>query len=497
RHVEELRPGKVALRGHSFKAPRARLESRAEARRAGGAIYDAPPAFDAPDAGDRLARLRLEQESVAAAAAHGASDALGLVPGVVFSLDGHAETRMNRRWLVTSMEHEFAVEDAGARAGAARYANRFTAIAADVPFRPRSTPPPPVGIQTAVVVGPAGQSVHCDELGRVKVQFAWDREGRLDDQSSSWIRVSQAWAGGGHGALFVPRIGDEVLVDFVGGDVDRPVIVGSVYNGENLPPSSLPADRTAAVLRADSTPGREGTSELRIEAQSGRERVKLVAFRDLDVRVGEDRDETVAGDETARVGGDRERAVEGEESIAVRKDRGLAVGGSHGVTVGGDEDRTIGGDHAVAVGGDRTLDVTGKLTDIVGEHLVVRVGGNRTDTVLGASREAVVGERAVVAGRQTVEVKASSELDVGGDADVRVGGALKTRVGELTELVCGAATITVHADGTVELEGRDVVVKVAGAVTVEGERLSVRSQGSVDVSAGGSVRVRGRGVSFN
>ncbi len=496
RHVQELRAGNVALKGHSFRTPRAVLEIQTALASGAASIHDAPPEFDAPEEGDRLARLRLEQEVVSGSAALATSDCLGLEPGTVFTLRDHGIDGLNRPWLVTSVEHHFTAAP-GAET-ATSYQNRFTAIPSDVPFRAKMrTPKPVVGIQTATVVGPAGQDIHCDELGRVKVQFSWDRTGQADDRSSSWIRVGQAWAGAGYGTLFIPRVGHEVLVDFAAGDPDRPIVVGSVYNGANLPPLSLPEDKTATILRSATSPGNEGQSELRMEARRGGENVQLVSFRDLGIRVGQDKAESVTRDETLRVGGDRERIVEGGESVGIAADRAIAVGGSQTRNVGGDESDTIGGDQEVNVGGDHSLSVTGESTEVVGEHLVVRVGGNRTETVIGSGRESVLGARSVVARSYALEVNERMQTQVAGDQEELVGGAKRTSAGEIVELICGEATITAHKDGTVTLVGKQVRVKVSGSVEVEGERLSVKSSGSVSVSAGGTVKVRGRGVNLN
>ncbi|HEY4120536.1 MAG TPA: type VI secretion system tip protein TssI/VgrG [Byssovorax sp.] len=493
RHVEELRAGAVTLKGHSFKAPRAALEHHA-AVDARTMTFDAPPEFDAPERGARLARLHLERESAARRAAHAVSDCLALSPGTVFELREHAADELNRAWLVTSVEHRLAVHG---DARAVSYENRIICAPVGAPLRPkRAAPRPSVGVQTAVVVGPPGQDVHCDELGRVKVRFHWEHGGG-DDAHASWVRVGQAWAGPGYGALFVPRVGNEVLVDFECGDVDRPIIVGSVYNGANLPPASLPEERGVAVLRASSTPGGDGVSELRMDAQRGKEHVRLVAHRDLTVRVGGDKAEAVAASERLFVGGDRGRAVEGSESVAVQKDRSLRVRGAQVIGVGGDEARAVGGDADVAIGGDRATEVGGKSTEIIGEDLVLRVGGSVSESVTGDARENVLGERAIAAGSLKLEVDEGARADVAGDHHERAGGARRISAGEIVELVCGEATITAAKDGTITLVGKRVRVKVAGHVEVEGDKLSVKSRGAVNVSAAGAVKVRGRGVNLN
>jgi type VI secretion system secreted protein VgrG len=498
RLVEELRAGSVALSGHDFRAPRAMLASRATDGSAAPGIYDAPPEYDAASEGDRLAKLRLEQEVARSAVARAVSDCLGIKPGTVFDLKDHGRENLNRSWLVQSVEHRFAAAEYSQEVERTSYENHFVSIPSDIPFRSRTrTVPPRIGIQTAVVIGPVGQEIHCDELGRVKVRFYWDRLGQADERAASWIRVSQTWAGAGNGAVFIPRVGDEVLVDFAGGDCDRPIIVGSVYNAANVPPLNLPEERTAALIRATSTPGGEGQSELRIEAASGRERVYLQSHRNLDLRAGHDKTESVARHEGSTVGGNRTRVVGGVESIGVGGDRSVGVGGDQSVTVGGDLTTGVGGNDSLAVGGDRSVDVTGQSTVIVGEHLKIKVGGNKTENVIGLSREAVAGEKALEAERYALTVHDEIETAVGGDHTEKADGTRRIVAGERVELICGEAKITAHRDGTITLEGKRIQVKSAGTVEVEGDRLSVKTSGSVRLAAAGVVKVRGRGIGLN
>ena len=512
RHTKELRAGKVELRGHDFRSPQGLLESRAESGTTAIAIHDAPPAFDTYERGDRLARLRLAQETTRGGSARATSDSLGIEPGVVFRLTEHGVDALNRDWLVTSAEHRITPRedddtyaDIDSMAGG-HYENELSCIPADVPFRSTATTEKPrMGIQTAVVVGPPGQEVHCDELGRVKVQFHWDREGQNDDRSSSWLRVSQAWAGAGYGAMFVPRVGNQVLVDFADGDPDRPIIVGSVYDAKNLPPLALPQSRTATTFRTSSSPGDGDHSELLFDDQRGQEYVALRSSRDLTVGVARDKDESVARNESLQVGGDREKTVSGTEATRVGVMRTIDVGGGQStnigldesVTVGGGQNTIVGGARSVEVGGIDALIVVGQKTEVIGEGLKLRVGGDRTEKIIGSSRHSTEGDHDTEAARYSLDVSERIRTTVSGDHEDHADGARRIHAGELVELVCGEATITAHKDGSVTLIGKNVRLKVAGPVEIEGDSLSVRSQGAVNVNAGGSVKVRGRSVKLN
>ncbi|NUP06046.1 MAG: type VI secretion system tip protein VgrG [Polyangiaceae bacterium] len=470
RHVEEIQPGRVALRGYDFRNPKAALERQDGFKESSLAIHDAPPEYETPEDGERLARLRLDQEASARGVANGASNAASLRPGAVFELSRHASDALNRGWLVTTIEHHLVEETEG-------YQNRFTAVAADVAFRTRPiTPKPAVGIQTATVVGPVGQEVHCDELGRVKIRFNWDREGQ-EEERSSWVRASQPWAGPGTGVTFIPRIGDQVLVDFAGGDCDRPIIVGSVHDGVNKPPLSLPFERTAAVIRATSSPGGDGYSELRFDADAGREHVLLRSSRDLSLEVMQDKTEHVVRDETLDVGGGSKRSIAGDETISIRGARRVGSA-SH--------EQKVGGDASTAIGGAEKREVRGQKTEIVGESLRVHIGSDETRDVAGASQVTVKGPMTVQAEHYGLDVREDFLTVVEADHIERAE-RRRIRAGELVELVCGDAMITAKADD-LEFDGE--------RVTVEATRELVLRCGkaSITLTRSGKIILRGTHV---
>ena len=269
---ERVRPSKVVLRDFNFKKPDLDLEKAAEAGD-GLEVMDYPGEYDTPDDGKNLAQVRLERYQAERRTGAGSGSCALLTAGHSFELCDHPRADVNRSYLVTTVEHRGAAPFV-AQDGAATYSNTFRCMPDDVVFRaPLSTPKPVIrGVQTALVVGPSEEEIHTDEHGRVKVQFHWDRHGESNESSSCWIRVSQMWAGKSWGTLFLPRIGHEVVVDFIEGDPDRPMVVGSVYHGTNVPPYTLPDDMTKSTLKSNSSTGGEGLQRDSVRGQEGQRR---------------------------------------------------------------------------------------------------------------------------------------------------------------------------------------------------------------------------------
>ena len=207
------------------------------------------------------------------------------------------------------------------------YTNNFACIPLETQYRPRRTTPKPVihGAQTAIVVGPPGEEIYTNEHGQVKVQFHWDREGNKDDKSSCLIRVSQLWAGANWGAMYIPRIDQEVVVDFLEGDPDRPIITGRVYHGINKPPYTLPDEKTKSTIKSDSTPGGGGFNEFRFEDKKGDEEVFLHAEKNNTIEVKADEDHTIGGNHTITIDKDDSKTVKGKQEVT-----GNGAAGCHG-----------------------------------------------------------------------------------------------------------------------------------------------------------------------
>jgi type VI secretion system secreted protein VgrG len=237
------------------------------------------------------------------------------------------------------------------------YSNAFTCIPFGLPFRPARTTPRPFvhGSHTATVVGPSGEEIFTDKYGRVKVQFHWDREGKDDSDSSCWVRVGTPWAGKQWGMIHIPRIGQEVIVDFLEGDPDQPIIVGSVYNASQMPPYKLPDNKTQSGIRSNSSKGggQNDRNEMRFEDKTGSEQYFMFAQKDMDQRVKNDSREFVGND------------------------RSLIVTADQKESVGADKHTSVTGDETEKVGGDLSLQVAGNLNEKTGGDLSLQVGGNQ------------------------------------------------------------------------------------------------------------------------
>src|SRR5947208_4836977 len=239
------------------------------------------------------------------------------------------------------------------------------------------------GSQTAVVVGQSGEEIWTDSQGRVKVQFYWDRNGKKNDDSSCWVRVATSWAGKNWGFIQIPRIGQEVIVDFLEGDPDRPIVTGRVYNADQTPPYTLPGDQTQSGVKSRSSKGggTDNFNEIRFEDKKGSEQIVIHAEKDeqIDVEnnesvtIGKDRTESVGANESITIGKNRTESVGGDESVSVDGNR------THSVTK--NETQSIDGNRSLTVAKDETIDITGKRTDSVGKNEDVTIGENRTHNV--------------------------------------------------------------------------------------------------------------------
>jgi type VI secretion system secreted protein VgrG len=333
----QLQAGSMAVQTFDYRQPRNRLPVAMRSLNEQGAvqrfeIYD-PGQYthSTSDEGEALLRRRIEALELAGKQFEGASNCRAMRPGYSFELlqhPGHARCPLEEREFllmdVTCEGHNNYLS--GQQAG---YFNTFTCVRKKIPFRPQlSTPRPTIaGPQTAIVVGPPGEEIFTDELGRVKVQFHWDRNGGFNDQSSCWVRVAQAGASGGFGSIQIPRVADEVVVVFLDGNPDRPLIIGSLYNSSNTPPWALPANKTQSGLLTRSIKGDGRTANfLRFDDKNGAEHVSLHAERNLDTEVEADEKRKVGGNRSITVGGRHEETIRLESSIAVEE-------GSYRVTV--------------------------------------------------------------------------------------------------------------------------------------------------------------------
>jgi type VI secretion system secreted protein VgrG len=441
--TQEVRSGHVTLRDHCFQVPRQNLE--ADARIAGDVavgrvrhtlrvahndrleVDDFPGGyarrFDGvnPGGGDRSADLdhlfvdnkrsavvRMEEEAAGGLLVHGEGMCRNFVSGHRFTLKGHFNA--DGPYVLTAIWHSAKAVNAYRSTDGATgviYDNTFSCLPLALPFRPAWTTPRPLvpGTQTAVVVGPPGEEIFTDKYGRIKVHFHWDRIGGTGASSSCWVRVGTPWAGPNWGMIHIPRVGQEVIVDFLDGDPDRPIVVGSVYNADMMPPYDLPKHKTQSGLRSRSTPaGRpdEG-NEIRFEDSKGREQIYLQAERDLDTLVKRDETHTVLVDRQESVGRDETVSVGRDETITVSRHRQEKIGGNETITVGKAIAITANDSVRITCGATSiTMARSGEVT-IKGTKIAFQTG--QSQVVLDASGVTVSGLNVRAEGRVTTELK--------------------------------------------------------------------------------------------
>jgi type VI secretion system secreted protein VgrG len=359
----EALPVACALNDFDFTKPNTSLRSNTNVSRSYGAaqfeIYDYPGEYVDPNEGDRLAGVRLDEWQTQYQTLQGEANTRGLVTGCTFTLKNHPRSDQNTDYLITGVSLH---ADGGPfRSGSTEgefFTCSFTAMPKSQQFRPARLTPKPVvqGPQTAIVVGTSGEEIYTDEYGRVKLQFHWDRYGAGDENSSCWVRVSQEWAGKKWGAIYIPRIGQEVIVEFLEGDPDRPIVTGRVYNAVAMPPYSLPAEMTKSTLKSNSTKGGNGFNEIRFEDKKDSEQVFIHGEKNLDLRVKNNAFETI--------GKDRHLVVAQNRFEHVKNNRSETVDNDHKEQITNDRNLNVGGKEAKAVGGSLSLTVTGDVIEV-------------------------------------------------------------------------------------------------------------------------------------
>jgi type VI secretion system secreted protein VgrG len=507
--VQELRSGKVTLWDHCFELPHKHLEADktvldtvavgevTHKLKVGGndklEIYDYPgeyaQRFDGIDRGGgeqpaevqkiytdnkRTVGLRMDEEAMPSLVIEGDSNVRQLVSGYKFTLDRHFNA--DGDYVVTGVTHTAATADYRSNGRASfQYRNHFTCIPFALPYRPARTTPKPFvqGTQTAVVVGPKGEEIFTDKYGRVKVQFHWDRQGKYDADSSCWVRVAQQWAGKRWGSSFWPRIGQEVIVAFQEGDPDQPIIVGSVYNADQLPPylgsSQHPSpdskhqnDNKLTGVKSNTTTGGVGFNEWRFDDTKGKEQIFVHAERNMDTRVKNDSMERV-------------------------------IGNRH-MIVGWEKDGNKGGDQNEMVYQDKNLDVKRNQTEQIEGNLMLTVGkgeakdGGNVDIVIEKVKKELIekDDHLHVKGKRNEKIDGDQSLSVGGDQQEKVTKKHALDAGTEIHLKAGQKVILeAGTQLTIKVGGNFVDIGPAG-VTIVGTMVKINSGGAAGSGSGSS-----------
>ena len=463
--AQRVGSGKVSLADYDWQRPATKLLSSASASGAPAAarpakleLYDYAEHFITSGEGDRYAGVQIQEAGARLAQVQGQGTLRSLATGHRFKLEKHPQDKQNGEYVL--VETRFEMSAAGRYSGDDAETTldcRFTAMPSSVPWKPaRRTPRTRcAGPQTARVVGPAGEEIFTDAHGRVKLHFFWDRLGKSDENSSCWVRVATPWAGAMRGWVSVPRIGDEVVVDFLEGDPDRPLITGSVYNGTNVPPWDLPANKTQSGLLTRSSPGGTGKTNanlLRFEDKKGAEQVWLHAEKDQLIEVehdeehdvGHDRTKSIGNDETTTVGRNRTESVGKDETISIADNRTEDVGKNETISIGDNRSESVGKDESITIGKNRT--------ESVGENESVTVGKNREVSI---------------AKEETLTVGDNRTTQIGKDDKAQVGKKWVVQAGDEISFVTGSASLVMKKDGTIQIKGKDITITGSGKIGIK------------------------------
>ena len=444
--------GKITLRDYDYLQPTLQLENSVSGD-GKAEVYEYPGNYTKPDEGDRYARLKLEEQEAWFQVSRGASTCRAFQSGTRFDLKEHYRSDANQTYMLLHLQHSgHAGGFEAGESGVFEYHNSFVAIPHSVPFHPPPTSRKPLvwGSQTALVVGKSGEEIWTDKHGRVKVQFYWDRHGKKNEDSSCWVRVATSWAGKNWGFIQIPRIGQEVIVDFLEGDPDRPIVTGRVYNADQTPPYTLPGDQTQSGVKSRSSKGggTDNFNELRFEDKKGGEQIIIHAEKDQQI--------DVENNETVSIGKDRTESVGNNESITIKKNRTESVGGDESVSIDGNrthsvtknESVSVDGNRSLTVAKDETIDVTGKRTDSVGKNEDVTVGENRTHNI-GKDDKLTVGKNLGIDAADTITLKTGdASISMKKNGDIQIKGKNIT--------IQGSGKISIKADSDVNIKGSKV-----------------------------------------
>ncbi|MBN3792411.1 type VI secretion system tip protein TssI/VgrG [Burkholderia sp. Ac-20353] len=516
--AQEVSVGKHQTTDYDYTKPRADLSTQKVDPRGhdhdGFASFEWPGGYrdDAP--GAHYSRVRLEEQQAEHERASADTDVRGVAPGYLFTLAHCPRADQNREYLIVGCRYRFR-ENAYASAADAEavvHESQVLAQPSSLPYRsPRDTPRPRTnGPQTATVVGPPGEEIWTDRYGRVKLQFRWDRYGQSNQDSSCWVRVSSPWAGGGFGGVQIPRVGDEVVVDFLNGDPDAPIVTGRVYNGEKMPPWGLPGSATQSGLLSRSSPG--GTTEhanaFRFEDKKGAEQLWMHAERNFDAEteldhslsVGNNHTHTVGNDETMQVKNNRQRSVGQNETVNIGQNRTAQIGANetHGVTgnrtrtVGQNETVTIAANRDATIGGMHNETVAKAKTETIGEAKTLNVGqlyqttSQDMKTLVASSHTEEIGTRtSTIANAHTLTVGGEHTVSVGANHTTSVQHQVLVNAGDQLSLVCGMSSIVMKRDGTITIQGVNVASTGTNTHSVNGK--TVTSSATAEHTVEGAV----------
>ena len=505
--MQEIRPAKYTINDFNFEIPGTDMKVDVSTKQMLGPgereIYDYPGLYTKKAQGERLTTIRMEEEETKITSITGSSDCRAFTSGYRFTLSDYYREDMDQKdYVLTHIEHEVrevsdyygaTIESMGSESP---YINRFKCIPFDVPYRPsRDTVKPVVrGTQTAIVVGPAGEEIYTDGTGRVKVQFHWDREGKKDENSSCWIRVSQTAAGQGWGSVNIPRIGHEVVVDFLEGDPDRPIINGCVYNGMNTIPFG---SGIMSGAKSNTSPDGGGYNEFSLNDTAGKEMIIVHGQYDMESTIEHDQTLTVHNNRTSTIDVDDSETVGSNQTIDVGADQKETIGANQTVNVGANQDVTVGANQSIKVGSNKTETITIAKALSIGAAYQVSVGAAMNESVVAVKAEEIGGAKIVAVGAHSSEnVAASKSVNAGGNISESAGKNVSCKAGKDVSVSSGKKMSLSAGDdfgiaggkrGVVEIKDQLVIksgkasitLKKNGEIIINGKKITIKGSGDV------------------
>ncbi|EIN0333001.1 type VI secretion system tip protein VgrG, partial [Escherichia coli] len=453
RYEAHVRPSSVQSQDYTFKVPDWPGMYEQQGENLNGQleqyeIFDYPGRYKDEQHGKDFTLYQMDSLRSDAEKATGQSNSPKLWPGTRFTLTGHPQKMLNREWQVVQSILSGSQPQAlhGSQGRGTTLGNQLEVIPADRTWRPRLQSKPKVdGPQSAIVTGPAGEEIFCDEHGRVRVQFHWDRYNPATEASSCWVRVSQAWAGPGFGNLAIPRVGQEVIVDFLNGDPDQPIIMGRTYHEDNRSPGSLPGTKTQMTIRSKTYKG-SGFNELRFEDATGGEQVYIHAQKNMDTEVLNNRTTDVKADHTETIGNDQKITVVKGQTVQV----GTRKEGGH------DQSITVANDRCITVRNDQTLQVTNDRTVSVSNDDGLYVRNDRKVTVEGKQEHKTTGNHV------SLVVKGDLARKVSGALGIKVDGDIVLESSSRISLKVGGSFVVIHSGG-VDIVGPKISLNSGGS----------------------------------
>ena len=452
RYSEQVRTARQVQRDYTFTNPAYRQEHRAagpflEHQSKEYEYFDYPGRYKRDAVGKPFTENRITALRHDVRIAEVQGDDVRLQPGLSFTLAGHPRDDLNTHWRVNTVIHKGSQftslqEEATGTDVSTRYEQTAVLVPGRTEWRPAPLAKPRIdGPHMATVVGPKGEEIYCDEWGRVKVSFPWDRESQNNEFSSCWVRVSQGWAGGSWGAMAIPRIGQDVIIQYVNGDPDQPMITGRTYCGDQLPPYDLPDHKTRMTIKSQTHKG-DGFNELRFEDELGRQEVFIHAEKD--------QNNVVKNNETTFVGNDRSERVDHNETISI---------GDHRVEdVGKNETISIGANRSVTIGANKTETIKLAKAETIGLAKALTIGAGYQVSV-GAAMNTTVG--------------LSQSEQVGIHKSVIVGKRFNITAGDELSITVGKSTLVMKSDGTVLINGSNFDFSATGPVQINGKDVDI------------------------